>query len=305
MTGIVVEKIGTLTGHRDCIYALEHDTDPRYFFSAGGDGMVVRWDIKNPADGWMLAKVEKSIYALQLVPQQNQLLIGENFEGIHLVSLEDKKKLASSRITEASIFDIKILHDLILVACGNGELVLLHYPDLSTIRHLPLSAASLRTIAISPDGTLAAIGGSDHFIRILDIRTLKITETFKAHENSIFSLQFSPDGTFLFSAGRDAHLKCWKVKESFASQQDIVAHMYAINHITYRKDGKLMATCSMDKSVKVWDTATMRLLKVIDKARHTGHATSVNKLLWSEYHDTLISCSDDRSISLWNIQLNT
>ena len=57
----------------------------------------------------------------------------------------------------------------------------------------------------------------------------------------------------------------------------------------------------MDKAIKVWDAKTFKLLKVIDKARHAGHGTSVNKLLWMNYKDTLVSCSDDRTISLWDI----
>jgi WD40 repeat protein len=57
----------------------------------------------------------------------------------------------------------------------------------------------------------------------------------------------------------------------------------------------------MDKSIKVWDTNELRLLKVIDKARHAGHGTSVNKLLWTSYNNQLLSASDDRTISVWHI----
>jgi WD40 repeat protein len=57
----------------------------------------------------------------------------------------------------------------------------------------------------------------------------------------------------------------------------------------------------MDKSIKVWDMEALKLLKVIDKARHAGHGTSVNKLLWTNYNDQLASASDDRTISIWNI----
>jgi WD40 repeat protein len=61
----------------------------------------------------------------------------------------------------------------------------------------------------------------------------------------------------------------------------------------------------MDKSIKVWDLREMRLLKVIDKARHAGHGTSVNKLLWSSFGNQLVSGSDDRSISVWDIQFDS
>ena len=78
-------------------------------------------------------------------------------------------------------------------------------------------------------------------------------------------------------------------------------HMYAINHLSFSPDSKYFVTCSMDKSIKVWDAEKFQLLKVIDKARHAGHGTSVNKVLWSGYNNLLVSGSDDRSISVWEI----
>jgi WD40 repeat protein len=83
--------------------------------------------------------------------------------------------------------------------------------------------------------------------------------------------------------------------------QDIPAHLFAINHITFSPQGNWFATCSMDKSIKIWDTQHFKLLKVIDKARYAGHGTSVNKLVWTNYQDFLVSGSDDRTLSLWEI----
>ena len=58
----------------------------------------------------------------------------------------------------------------------------------------------------------------------------------------------------------------------------------------------------MDKSVKIWDAETFKLLKVIDRARHAGHGTSVNKLLWTQFDNQIISGSDDRTISVWKLE---
>jgi WD40 repeat protein len=57
----------------------------------------------------------------------------------------------------------------------------------------------------------------------------------------------------------------------------------------------------MDKSIKLWDARDLKLKKVIDKARNASHGTSVNKLLWREKDQVLLSASDDRTISMWNL----
>jgi len=105
----------------------------------------------------------------------------------------------------------------------------------------------------------------------------------------------------LLSGYRDARLKAWSTGEPYQKVEEVVARMYAINHIEFSPDGKHFVTCSMDKSIKVWDASALKLLKVIDRARHAGHATSVNKLRWTDFNNQLLSASDDRSISVWQI----
>ena len=97
-------------------------------------------------------------------------------------------------------------------------------------------------------------------------------------------------------------LKIWDVADDYKMLADIPAHLYAINDIAFSPDGAFFATCSMDKSVKVWDSQGFKLKKIIDRARHAGHGTSVNKLLWTTFENQLISCSDDRMISVWEVK---
>jgi WD40 repeat protein len=93
----------------------------------------------------------------------------------------------------------------------------------------------------------------------------------------------------------------WQPEAAYALQEKIVAHLFTINHIAFRKEGDYFATCSKDKSIKVWENGTFRLRKVIDRGRHAGHGTSVNKVGWLENGFLLISCSDDRAASAWEL----
>jgi WD40 repeat protein len=93
----------------------------------------------------------------------------------------------------------------------------------------------------------------------------------------------------------------WDASKNYLQSAEVVAHMFAINHLAFSRDNKHFVTCSMDKSIKVWDAENLKLLKVIDRSRHAGHGTSVNRVLWMNYKDQLLSASDDRTISVWNI----
>ena len=293
-----VAKIATLTGHRDCVYALEGAGEAHRFFSAGGDGQVVEWDLQDPSHGKLIAQVPASVYAIRYRRETDQLWVGQNFEGIHVIDLR-KREERSIKLTAAAIFDIQFWEDDALVGTADGTLTVVNIPDLAVKKHLRASDKSVRCLALNPLRREVAVGYSDAFVRVFGLDDFRLRHAFEAHTNSVFTLAYSPDYRYLLSGSRDARLNVWDAEPPYAPHQSIVAHTYAINHVVYRPDGRLFATGSMDKSIKVWDAQTFRLLKVIDRARHAGHGTSVNKLWWTTHDNQLVSGSDDRTISVW------
>lgn len=301
--GVVdVSRYKTLTGHKDCIYTITISPEKNKFFSGAGDGMVVSWEITGPEDGQLVASVSNSVYSLCSLQEVNQLVIGHNYEGIHLIDLENKKEVGSIKFTNSAIFDICYHGGILYTGTADGVVTLIDPKNFSIYERVGKTGESVR--AITSNGEHLAVGYSDHFIRIFDPVNMEMIHEFRAHKNSVFALRYSPDGKYLLSGGRDAHLNIWDHKESYRLKESIIAHMYAIHSIDYREDGRFFATCSMDKTIKIWDAENFKLLKVIDKSRHGGHLTSVNKIFWSYYKNRLISCSDDRSISIWELKFN-
>lgn len=297
-----VEKIDTFSGHRDCVYTLERSSKSFQFFSAGGDGLVVRWDLRKPDAGELFAQIPASIYALCFDKIKNQLWVGQNFEGIHLIDVESKEEINSIKITSASIFDIKIHQNNAFVGLSDGTIVVMDVERFTVKKHIKASEKSVRDIAINALTNEFAVAYSDFSVKIFDLNDFSLKLVVNQHINSVFTLCYSPDYQYLITAGRDAHLKVLAVNQQYDLCRDIPAHLFAINDIKFSPNGKHFATCSMDKSIKIWDIDQFKLLKVIDKFRHAGHGTSINKLWWSEYEDLLVSASDDKHISVWGVQ---
>ncbi len=296
-----VEKIDTFSGHGDCVYTLEGALESNQFFSAGGDGLVVRWVLNKPDVGELIAQIPASIYALCLDKEKNQLWIGQNFDGIHLIDVETQQEIKSIKITTASIFDIKIHENNAFVGLSDGTIVVMDVENFVVRKHIKASDKSVRNIAINSFSSEFAVAYSDFSVKVFDLQDFSLKLVVNQHINSVFTVCYSPDYQYLITAGRDAHLKILDVNNQYDLHQDIAAHLFAINDIKFSPNGKFFATCSMDKSIKIWDAKQFKLLKVIDKARHAGHGTSINKLWWSEYDDLLVSASDDKRISVWRI----
>ncbi|SEJ39159.1 WD domain-containing protein, G-beta repeat-containing protein [Cyclobacterium xiamenense] len=303
MVKIQVNKLNTLRGHNHSIYALSGGVSAHHFYTGSGDGMVVAWDLRQPKDGVLLAKLPNSVYALAVDKKRNLLFIGQNFEGIHAIDLDTKKEVWSLKITSNAIFDLKVIGDLLLVATGDGVLVVVNIEEKSLVRHLKISEKSLRVLSVDPFRQQFSVGASDNQVKVFAWQDWKPVALLEGHSNSVFALGYSPDGKTLISGGRDALLKFWDTTD-FSQQSSVAAHMYAINYLSFREDGRFFVTCSMDKSIKLWDASEFKLLKVIDKARHAGHGTSINKIIWTAYNDQVVAVSDDRTVSVWDIHIS-
>jgi WD40 repeat protein len=300
LTKVEVNKRNSFTGHREPVYALQPG-DGQHFYSAAGDGLVVQWNLGRPEEGELIARLPKSVYALLFLPTKNQLVAAQNFSGIHLLDPIGKKEIASLQLTSSYIFDLKLLGENLLVATGDGELITVDLHQWRVIRRERVSDKSLRAIAVNEKSREFAVGSSDNLIRIFDSETRSLKKEISAHNNSVFALSYTPDQSALVSGSRDAHLKIWDVQNDYQLTSDVAAHYFAINDIRFSPNGQYFATGSMDKSIKLWKTVDFQLLKVIDKSRHAGHGTSVNKLLWTSPEGILLSASDDRSISAWDL----
>ncbi len=73
-------------------------------------------------------------------------------------------------------------------------------------------------------------------------------------------------------------------------------HPNAVYGVDWSPDGKLVASASLDNTVKLWDPSTGKVV-----ARLPGHGDGVSAVAFSPDSKTLFSSSLDRSLKIWNI----
>ena len=301
MLKLKVEKFDTFSGHFDCVYALTQGEHANIFYSSGADGQVVRWNLEKPDLGELMARIPASVYAMAFHEASNLLWVCQNGEGLHRIDPISKTEHSNLKITFSSIFDIQFHENYAFLAAADGIIFVIDVEKFALLKTIKASEMSARCLAINEKTNELAVGFSDNSIKIFDLTDFSLKFAINAHNNSVFTLKYSPDFLYLISGSRDAHLKRWLDSEKYKLVDDIPAHLFAINSLAFSPDGKLLASCSMDKSIKIWEADTLKLLKVVDKARHAGHGTSINKILWTSHENFLISASDDRKISVWKI----
>ncbi|MHA8093762.1 WD40 repeat domain-containing protein [Aquirufa lenticrescens] len=294
MSTLQIERIDTFSGHRGPVYALENGVDS-LFYSSGSDGWVVQWNLAKPDLGKVIAQIEGSVYAMKL-DASGILWIGHNYEGIQGIQVADQTQVFAIPTKGLSIFSISFVGSNAWIGHNEGLITVVDIATKSVVKHIKASSTSARCFSVLADNRVA-VGYSDGFVRVFNAE-YQLVRDFKAHDSSVFSLQSR--GEELYSVGKDARIKRWS--NDFQLLNEVIGHIYAIHDIQFSPDGKWFATASMDKTVKVWESDTLTLRKVLDASRHGGHKNSVNKLIWSSFDDLLVSASDDKNLSVWKIQ---
>jgi WD40 repeat protein len=294
-------KIAHLSAHTGSVYAICNTLDnSNSFYSAGGDGMVIRWNVQEPDKAFLAAKVNSNIFSISGMPPQ-YLLLGQMQGGIHVIDLHFKKEIKNLAFHKNGVFDIQLAGDgkVFFAAGGDGIISLWDTEEFALLKNKQVSDKSIRALVVDEVNQKIYTGSSDNRIYVLDYKTFEIINQWEAHSNSVFSLCLSPCGKYLLSGSRDAYLTVWLIAENYRLLQSQPAHLFTINHIVYSPDGKYFATAGRDKHIKIWSAENFQLLKVIDKEKYNGHVNSVNRLMWNDEY--LISCSDDRTVMVWKV----
>lgn len=289
----------TCTGHRAAVYALAHGMTDRHVLSAGGDGWIVSWNLDDPETGRVVASAETQVFSLISFPDKNRIVAGTMQGGLHWIDLAQPEKTRNIQHHTKGVFDLQAHGPWLFSAGGDGVLTRWSLEESRSVESFHLSNKALRSIAVAPTRNELTVGASDGSIYFLDLDTLALKHTLThAHTPTVFALCYTPDERRLLSGGRDAMLRAWNLEPAgppkLHSEQP--AHWFTINHIVRSPDGLRFATASRDKTIKIWETATLKLLRVLNPIRDGGHINSVNRLLWLP--GTLVSCSDDRTVKL-------
>ena len=160
----------------------------------------------------------------------------------------------------------------------------------------------LYAAAISPDGTLLAVGGfgfqagNKHPIYIIALEQGVVTRVLTGHSNVILDLAFSRDGRRLISGSSDNTARVWNLV-GVQDESVLDGHGGAVVGVVFSPDGSQCATASLDRTAIVWSVATGTRAATL-----LGHAAEVNAIDWSADGRQIATGSDDGSIRVWTPQ---
>ncbi len=223
VTRAVIRKLTGIKGKANAV-AFSPDGDSVY--AAGGEagivGEVKRW---KTSDGTLQQSFEGHLdaaYALAVSPDGKLIATGAYDQKIRLWDTATGKEVA-------------------LLKGHNG---------------------AVNGLSFRPDGKVLASASADRTVKLWSIPTGQRLETLSQPTKEQTSVVFSADGKQLFAAGSDNRIRLWNISaDAKEGTNKIVtsrfAHEGGILRLALSLDGKLLASTSTDKSLKLWGTADL------------------------------------------------
>jgi WD40 repeat protein len=116
------------------------------------------------------------------------------------------------------------------------------------------------------------------------------------HENEVWGLKYTPDGTALISSSDDHLIKIWDPRGG-GLRATLEGHESLVAAVAVSPDGTRLASAGFDRTVRLWDLPTGRPRRVL-----RGHTDRVRTVAFSPDGRWVASAGSDRAVRVWDVE---
>jgi hypothetical protein len=230
-------------------------------------------------------------------PDQSRLVL--------LAEGKDKPRMPPKEAKQPKPDEVAILRAWVAAGAKDDAATLtIPIPDIKP--RVPVRAP-VAAVAYGPDGKRLAAGGHKEVL-LIDGPSGEVVSKLPGQIGQVTALAFSRDGRHLavasHTAGTLGEVRLYAIPpKGLPAEQPIhvlAAHKDAIHAIAFSPDSKILATCSYDRLIKLWDVATGKELRTLK-----DHSDAVYGVAFSPDGHWLASGAADRAVKVWEVAAGT
>lgn len=219
-------------GHNGTAWSVAFNSDGETIASSGDDANVILWDIMSGKRITTLSGHKRTVWSLKFSPDGYQIITASYDASIKIWKVPDGKLLRTINGHTEAVVDVAISKNGKTIASASDDktIRLWSMVDGRLIRTMKV-AEHVQAVTFSPDDKrlltagrdkpmigefLQEIFGDSKFnkgisMRLWDLQTGKLLQTFSKHANDVNDVAYSSDGLWIASASEDRTVRLWRV----------------------------------------------------------------------------------------------
>lgn len=284
-------------GHTHVADNVAFTPDGRRIVTASHDRTVKIWDAAFFEEPPIIARSDHAFASVAVSPDGHLVAVGDDTGRLRILTMPGGTGTSSAAAHAGRLWALAFSHADGRLASGgaDGRVSIWKPPFESPIANLDTPNNDIYSLAWSPKDDRIASGHMNGVVRIWDVSGKQLIREFKAHKGTILSVMISPDGTQVLTAGHATGVRIWDamtgrhIRDLPTGAERNVA---ALSH-----SGRFVAAGADDKSVRVWDMQSGKLLW-----KRQGHLNQIQALTFLPDDRRLISCGYHGLIRIWNVE---
>jgi len=118
---------------------------------------------------------------------------------------------------------------------------------------------AVTAVAVTLDGCRMVSGSPNKILYLWDLKGGTVLKKMEGHRDTVWAVAISGDGKIIASGDRDGEYIAWDGDTGNSLTRTIKAHSDKIGSLDFSPDSAVLATVSLDKTIKLWSTTTWKI----------------------------------------------